>query len=255
MLRTLRRLLLALYGALALLVVLFLLTPPPVPSAFLPASTLVMLAFALLHAGARYGWGRALLFWGVTSILTLGFEALGVSTGWIYGPYHYTARLGPRFLGLVPYQIPLAWFMMLYPATVVAERALPAGWPEHRKRWVLPLLAGLAMTAWDLVMDPFMAGGRYWVWEVEGAYFGVPVHNFGGWWLTATVAVAVFLGLGRVSRPRAHPDDREAVVAYALVALGNVAHAALLGYWGPALVGFFALVPWVWLGWWGAGSG
>jgi uncharacterized membrane protein len=40
--------------------------------------------------------------------------------------YHYTALLGPKFLGLVPYLIPAAWFMMNYPSFVIAERLIPS---------------------------------------------------------------------------------------------------------------------------------
>lgn len=247
----LRRLLLGFFALTEFIALVCFLTPLSFPSFLLPLSTVAMLGVALLHASQRYGWPRAALFWALTTLLTMLLEAVGVYTGWIYGPYHYTTKLGPRFLGLVPYLIPAAWFMALYPATVVAERALPRPWPSRRQRWVLPLLAGMTMTAWDLVMDPMMTAYRHWVWEAKGAYFGIPLHNFVGWWLTTVLVVGSFLALGRPPVPHSHPDDREAVLAYGLIGLGNVIHAAALGLPGPALVGLFAIAPWVWLGWWG----
>lgn len=252
--RWLRRGLLMLFALNQVIALVSFLTPLPFPTFLLPASTLIMLGVALLHAAARYGWRRALLFWVLTTAITLLLEALGVSTGWVYGPYHYTERLGPRFLGLVPYIIPAAWFMALYPATVVAERALPLRRPMRTPRWALPLLAGMTMTAWDLVMDPMMVAHQHWVWEVPGAYFGVPIHNFVGWWVTTVLVVSSFLVLGRPQVPQPHPDDREAVIAYGLISLGNVLQALALGLPGPALVGFFATAPWVWIGWWGTSS-
>ena len=246
-----RRLLLGLFALAEIAALIGFLTPWTVPGFLLPLSTLTMLGVALLHAGARYGWPRAVLFWGLTTLLTLLLEAVGVATGWIYGPYHYTSRLGPRFLGLVPYLIPAAWFMALYPATVVAEGALPRHWPSRRQRWLLPLLAGMVMTAWDLVMDPMMVAHQHWIWETPGGYFGIPLHNFAGWWLTTALVVGSFLLLAKPPVPNPHPDDREAVLAYGLIGLGNVLHAAALGLPGPALVGLFAITPWVWLGWWG----
>ena len=55
------------------------------------------------------------------------FEEAGVLTGLVYGPYHYTATLGP-WLGSVPILIPLAWFMLVYPSYVVAN-LIGHGWP------------------------------------------------------------------------------------------------------------------------------
>jgi putative membrane protein len=52
-------------------------------------------AFALLHAGHREGWSRAIWLLALVFIVSLLFESVGVATGWIYGPYHYTDQLGP----------------------------------------------------------------------------------------------------------------------------------------------------------------
>jgi len=102
------------------------------PSRFLtPVSTLVGFTFALLHAGQREGWRRALRLLALVFAVSLLFESVGVATGLVYGPYHYTNKLGSLFLGLVPYLIPVAWFMMSYPSFVIADRLIPANW----KRW------------------------------------------------------------------------------------------------------------------------
>jgi uncharacterized membrane protein len=125
---------------LALLVLYVLLTIYPIisiavgvsPSRFLtPASTLVGFSFALLHAGQREGWWHALYLLVLVFAVSLLFESVGVATGLVYGPYHYTNKLGPLFLGLVPYLIPVAWFMMSYPSFVIADRFIPVDW----KRW------------------------------------------------------------------------------------------------------------------------
>jgi Carotenoid biosynthesis protein len=55
------------------------------------------------------------------------FEEVSVLTGLVYGPYHYTATLGP-WLGSVPVLTPLAWFMLVYPSYVVAN-LIVHGWP------------------------------------------------------------------------------------------------------------------------------
>ena len=116
------------------------------PSRFLtPVSTLVGFTFALLHAGQREGWMRALRLLALVFAVSLLFESVGVATGLIYGPYHYTNKLGPLFLGLVPYLIPVAWFMMSYPSFVIADRLIPADW----KRWQRILVRGRAWAGWQ----------------------------------------------------------------------------------------------------------
>lgn len=210
---------------------------------------LIGVAFALVHSIAILGWRGALLFLGLTIAISLALESLGVATGWVYGPYHYTDRLGPLFLGLVPYTIPLTWYMMLYPAYRIAERCVPARW---RLRWLaVAALGGLAMVAWDLAMDPLMASRSHWVWDTPGAYFGVPIQNFVGWWLTAFIILVVFLKLPPLFpvAPAILDDrfDRLAVLSYALTGLGSVADAALAGLVSPALIGGAAmLIVFIW---------
>ena len=88
---------------------------------FTPLLSLLAFSFALLHGSVRLGWRKTLLLLALTFGVSLLFESVGVATGWVYGPYHYTDKLGPMFLGLVPYLIPVAWFMMTYPSYVIAS--------------------------------------------------------------------------------------------------------------------------------------
>ena len=176
------------------------------PPTVTPLVTLLTFFFALFHSTDRFGWKRSLLLLGLTFTISLLFECIGVATGKVYGPYHYTDLLGPKFLGLVPLLIPAAWFMMMYPSFVISTRVIPEQW-EGRTRLVGTAAVGaLVMTAWDLVMDPLMVAGGHWVWEVEGAYFGVPLQNYWGWWLTTFVTFLLFLVLGgaTLSKPDPH---------------------------------------------------
>ena len=57
------------------------------------------------------------------------------------------------------------------------------------------------MTAWDLSLDPLMVASGHWVWDVKGVYFGVPLQNFWGWWLTAFIVFIIYQETSR--RPEA----------------------------------------------------
>lgn len=211
-----------------------------------PLVTLSGFSFALLHAGQREGWRGALLLLALVFGVSLLFESVGVATGWVYGPYHYTDQLGPKFLALVPYIIPVAWFMMSYPSFVIASWLVPAGWKRWQRVLCVAALGGLAMTAWDVIMDPIMVAGGNWVWDVKGAYFGIPLQNFWGWWLTIFTTFALYLWLfSRDVKPPEPGFDRLALGSYLVTALGIVL-AALLSQSGDlALIGFFAMLPWV----------
>lgn len=209
-----------------------------------PLVTLVGFLLALLHAVQRLGKRSAFLLLGSTAVVSFLMEAIGVATGLIYGPYHYTERLGPRLLG-VPFLIPLAWFLMAYPSYLLAEALSPQAPPTRRTLWVA-MLAGLIMTAWDLVMDPQMVRGGHWVWEVEGPYFGVPLRNFWGWWLTIFIAVTIYLWLTRPSAPwQVRAEDKIAWLVYLLTAGANIFSSFFIGLQGSALVGIFATLPWL----------
>ena len=215
--------------------------------------TLLSFLFTILHSLDRFGWKRSLLLLGLTFTISLLFECVGVKTGKIYGPYHYSDMLGPRFLGLVPLLIPAAWFMMMYPSFLIASRLFPEV-REGRSRLVLTAALGaLVMTAWDLVMDPLMAGGGYWVWETKGAYFGVPLQNYLGWWLTTFVTFLLFLILGGASlyEPDPHTTwfDQLAIASYLIIGLSNIIFVMQVGLGGPGLAGLFAMLPWVLLSW------
>jgi putative membrane protein len=183
-------------------------------------------AFSLAHASLALGGRRAALFFGLTVVISYIAEEVGVRTGWVFGRYHYGDQLGFK-LGHVPVLIPLGWFMMIYPCWVVAQ-ALLRGVDVRRPAGMvaLALFSALAMTGWDMVMDPPMARAGIWVWEDGGAYFGVPLHNYFGWLANTFV---IYLAFGVVDRAIA----RKKTAAYRFAGL----FAAL-----PVLVyGLFAL--------------
>lgn len=52
--------------------------------------------------------------------------------------------------------------------------------------------ASLILVAWDLSLDPAMSGATsYWVWGAEGPYYGMPLLNLFGWFVTGLALMAI----------------------------------------------------------------
>jgi putative membrane protein len=142
-----------------------------------------VLMFALastLHAYTRFGSQFAIRLLATVLPLTLAIEILGVSTGFPFGEYKYDLlRLGPTAAG-VPFLIPFAWMMMIYPASLVAR--------EFKQRPLLTVfIGGLLMATWDLFLDPQMVNEGYWTWFSAGSPVSeIPISNFLGWFTAAS---------------------------------------------------------------------
>ncbi|MEW6716989.1 MAG: carotenoid biosynthesis protein [Chloroflexota bacterium] len=220
--------------------------PFPVWAGFL--HPLLALVFVLLHAGKRQGWRLTVLFLAVVVGVTLLVESLGVLTGWPFGRYHYTHRFGSLFLGLVPCVIPVIWLNMVYPSCLMAGMILPPHWNIWKWRVAVAALGGVIMTSWDTVVDPVMVYRGHWVWENEGWYFGIPLQNYLGWWLTTFVVLLLYLWLGNLqsgSFLTTRRFDRLAVYCYVVTGLSSIFGALGAGLYGPAFVGLSSMTLWV----------
>jgi uncharacterized membrane protein len=176
--------------------------PPMIPGG-LNTLTVIVLLLTLWHASHVLGVRRTCAFFAITTIASWLFEELGVSTGLIYGPYHYTSTLGPA-LGSVPVLIPLAWFVLVYSSYLVANLitdCLPVRIPGAFIG--LALCGALVVTASDLIVDPILSGPgfRAWVWDVGGRYYGVPVQNYLGWIVTAFIIHLLCRSIDRRTMP------------------------------------------------------
>lgn len=153
------------------------------------ASVFLLLAGAIVAvASVKESAKRDLL--GLFAAAALGFiaEILGVRYGFLFSPYKYTAILQPQLFA-VPLVMFSAWMVLVaYVRQMLIGLNLPG--------WLEALLAAAWMTAIDLVIDPLAANQLgYWRWAKPGLYYGIPLHNFIGWFV---VSWAIF----SVIRPR-----------------------------------------------------
>jgi putative membrane protein len=159
------------------------------------------------------------------SSLAYAIEAIGVTTGFPYGPFYYGDALGPSLAGIVPYLLPIS-----YAPLVVG--AVAAAWGT-RLRLLHVLYATLLLVWMDAVLDPGAASLGFWVWPQGGVYYSVPLSNYAGWLLSGALATALFLATGRWSE-----TPRPALLDSATIATSFwTGVAALSGMVVPTLLG------------------
>lgn len=189
-----------------------------------PIAIILPMAFAVLHGARRYGWSGILVF----AVLCLGIsnvmENLGVLTGFPFGRYHYTDAIGPKLFE-VPLLIGPGYFGAGYVSWVLANVILDSDRRRDRRAiFGVPLVGTFIMVAWDVAIDPGSSTvGKIWIWEKGGGYFGVPLTNYLGWYLTVYLFLQAFAvyNARRMAPAPALPKTHwyQAAVFYAVMAV------------------------------------
>ena len=224
------------------------------------AALFVSAVSAAVHDHGR----RALVAAALIVVVTFAVEILGSKTGFPFGEYDYTGALTPQLLG-VPIIVSFAWAGI----TLTVHGALRdvrggarsselmGGWRFIGAR--IALMA-CAITAWDAFLDPQMVGEGYWQWEpASPAYRGIPLVNYLGWLLTASItsAIAVFVcerrrvgearGLVAGTSPKVTASPLPRIIYATLAVLSTIGFAVFFDDLVVAAVGGVAMGVFVWL--------
>ena len=189
---------------------------------------LVVFVLAGLHGRERYGLKNIGIFLLVTWAISLFFEALSVQTGIPFGHYHYSMQFPISLFG-VPLVIIVAYFGAGYFSWMLSHVLTGQFSKKLQGKWifVVPFIAACILVMWDVCLDPILSTVlSQWVWESPGPYFGVPIINFVGWFVTGFIFYQLFaLYLSKYDRIRpqkvktlaSKPYWLEAAVMYSLV--------------------------------------
>ncbi len=163
------------------------------------ASSSIFIVLYFVHSYVNLGWKTALKYFAVAAALGYGFEYLFINTGMV-GHYVYTADLY-LFIGPIPAFIPFLWASLGYFCLIAADSYV---------------VSALLMVILDMGFDPRFST-TLWAWVPPGAYFGVPIANFVGWFVTA---LAIFAAFHLVARRGARAST-PAIAFYLLFGLVN----------------------------------
>ena len=224
----------------------------------------IPVVFAFWHFILWAGVGTAIYSFIAVALVSFIGEALGVATGLVFGNYYYPdGPLGPLVLG-VPPLIQLQYFAMAYAALMLARAVSGSltnalrGW---RVLWVA-VLAAFAQTLLDLASDPWHSTVlQQWIWRDGGDYFGVPMHNFFGWFFETLVFFVILqllltrrAAIAHIEAPKPRGFYAQGILLYATFPLAIVMIPVVNHLTGEeytiamamATVAWFAVVP-LWL--------
>jgi putative membrane protein len=167
----------------------------------LTASSGLLIILYLFHSYLNLGWKNATQFLAIALVLSYAIEFIGTQTGVPFGSYSYSNSLG-ALLGPVPAFIPFLWAALGYFCVAAAGDYLSAS---------------VLMVLLDVCFDPRFST-YLWHWTTPGQYFGVPLSNFAGWFVTAIAIYGVFYLLSR----RMFQSSLPAIGFYFLIGVDNV---------------------------------
>ena len=128
-------------------------------------------------------------------------EFIGLKTGWPYGSFEYLIELGPMVLG-VPIGLPIFFVPLVLNAYLLVNLLQVR---NRVKRFLLSLSLVLVV---DGVLDP--AAVSLGIWEYSTSFFyGVPVSNFFGWLLSASIVLIILEIIFEASEVRSRLEKVE----------------------------------------------
>ena len=185
---------------------------------FYPAFTVAMVLASGLCAAHAWGDRQLSTFYVASLAYGLVLEKLVILA---FQAYTYPHEQMLSVLG-VPIAIGLGWSAVIYGGRATAESLglSPQFWPSFAA------LYGLHV---DLAMDAVAVRVPYWEWSGGGAWFGVPISNFVGWFLVAFLFVAVFRALAERTTNPAVLGGGAVVASVALLVVALEAYTRAVG--------------------------
>lgn len=165
----------------------------------------VFLVSYLIIATDHWGFKRTLKFLAIGYAIAWASEASSIRTGFPYGfyYYHYDQLMGEPMIWGVPFWDSLSYVFLTFAGYQMAL-FLRARWnrfaplPKLQRSWKTVPLGALLTMILDVVIDPVAHLGEQWFlgdiyhYPPGGAYFGVPISNFFGWFLVALAVLSIF---------------------------------------------------------------
>ncbi|TFG12255.1 carotenoid biosynthesis protein [Candidatus Thorarchaeota archaeon] len=210
----------------------------PIAENVIWVSALFIVILAIPSYVFLYRWvglRLALLILVVFSILPIAIEAVGITTGFPYGWFYYSENLGYKVLGLVPWSVAFAF------APLVLGSLSLASYVTDDARLAIPLSAMILVWT-DLLLDPAAVLLEIWIWAYPGPYYGIPISNYVGWFLTATLASTILHGTISGKSVQISQLDSRLASSHLLIAAFWTGYTVWTGLVIPAVLGMLLFI-------------
>jgi uncharacterized membrane protein len=208
----------------------------------------------LLHTIYTLGIKRSLLFILLTSGTGWAMETIGLKYGVVFGG-RYIYEGNQWMVGIVPLSVVLYWAVFIYTGYNIVCSFLY--WLHKNKpvisknsfyQLILLILFDAALvTIIDLFMDPIQVQSGAWQWLDGGKYFGIPIGNFFGWFITAFLSVGIFRITEYVLPIKTEQKDASLfilpTIAYGMLAVSFSISAIQFGLYSLVVIGLSLMFP------------
>ena len=192
-------------------------------------------ATTLLALGRRLPFQNVLMSAGIIASIAVGVLAVGVVTGFPFGPIVFNETLGGRLFETVPWVLPVLWVILIVNGRGVA-RLIMRPWRKTNFYgfWVIGLAC--ALVVWfDAGLEPFATGTRaYWIWPLRptlASWYSAPWANFFGWFMTA-LGILVFTIPWLINKqPIKQATDYHPLILWAMLNLFLAVGNAMEQHW------------------------
>jgi len=131
-------------------------------------------------------WNRRFVIASLVVVLGGFFiEVAGVSTGLVFGQYHYGNSMGPRLFE-TPLLIGLNWWMLIYMISQLTRQT-------NLNTFSQLTIGAAVMAGYDVFLEPVAIATGMWDWNSQD----VPIQNYLAWFVISFF----FLGLFRWIKP------------------------------------------------------
>lgn len=137
----------------------------------------------------RSGFWR---FIGFAFFIGMFVEWVGVHTGLLFGDYSYGKNLGYKIFD-VPLVIGINWAML----TVITSSIICK---IPTKSYIKIFLGALAMTLFDLLMEPVAIRSDFWIWKDNV----IPLYNYVCWFIISIILQTVYFRFNLVEANKVH---------------------------------------------------
>jgi uncharacterized membrane protein len=214
----------------------------PFPDAHWPDGVLLVFAAAATVAllTRRLPAQNVILASTVVIAVTGGIEVIGLLTGFPFGAFAFTGRIGRELFYPLPWAAPVVWFVVLLNARGVARLILRPWRNSRTYGFQLIGLAALLVAIFDLGLEPYAGHLRqYWSWDSTRAapgWYGAPWSNFLGWFFTAALTLILATPALLVKKPVKLPPDYRPLTLWLLLGLVLLTAACVNGLWPAAAI-------------------